>query len=635
MSDSDFQSERLLELLEKYGRNLHSFMILEPGLSLWSSEDAAIAYVPRGGYWVAVGGPLCAPEQTLSVANAFRESASAAGYNVVFFGVTQALVDRLQNSTFDSLQVGLVAIWNPAQWQEVIRGAEKLRNRLSKAKRTGITARLLDRCEATEDGPLREQLVDIVEAWADHKALPPMGFMVTVELFQHAERRRYFVVEADGKIHGFAVCVPIYGRNGWLLEDMMLRHESPAGCSEALIDKVMGQLSAEGAKIVSLGMVALAGLDAGEERGRHPMLTGLLRVSAKTMGWLYNFEGLYRFRNKMKPLAWERVYVVASGPVSFWTIRAILMAFAEGWVPRFAVRVLGHWTHQWIGRRMAINSHETSHKKWIDFPIVLLATACLVATVVAVTGFYQGWLPWWTSVLLGFFAGFAGFTPVHEAVHGNVARWKALNAFVGHVCSLLLVGAFRPYCFLHREHHQHTNKQTEDPDYWCGTGPKWAIPIRWLTQDIGYLLYYFSKWSTRPMSERVNLLLCSVAYIGLAIGSFVINQHFCFALFLGWFIPARLALFALAATFSWLPHQPHIATSTYQATTVHSSTWLTWALLGQNFHLVHHLDPSVPFYKLGNKWKQNRMELLSHGAVDRRDSANSNPTSTLQCHHRI
>ena len=35
------------------------------------------------------------------------------------------------------------------------------------------------------------------------------------------------------------------------------------------------------------------------------------------------------------------------------------MAFAEGWVPRFGVRVLGHWTHQWFRRRALISSHET------------------------------------------------------------------------------------------------------------------------------------------------------------------------------------------------------------------------------------------------------------------------------------
>jgi len=617
MSNTVIERERILELLEKYGRNLHSFMVLEPGLSVWIMEDAAVAYTQRGGYWVAVGGPLCAPDQTVFVVNAFREAAWGAGCRVVFFGVTQPLVDRLHGSTFDSLQVGLAAVWNPARWHAVVRSAEKLRNRLSKARRDGITVRLLDVEEVSEAAPLRKELIEIVDAWADQKALPSMGFMVTVELFQHSDRRRYFIVESAGKIHGFAVCVPIYGRRGWLLEDMMMRPESPAGCGEALVDTVMRQLSAEGAEVVSLGMVALAGLDAGVQKGRHPFLTRLLRFCGRTMGWLYNFEGLYRFRNKMKPLAWEPVYLVSNGPVTFWTIRAVLMAFAEGWVPRFAGRVLGRWAHQCFRGRAITNSPESKPKKLIDIPIVLLAMVCMSATVLAVTAVYLGWLPWWASIALGLAGGFAGFTPVHEAVHGNVSRVKSLNAATGHLCSLLLTGAFRPYCFLHREHHVHTNLPKDDPDYWCGKGPSWVIPLRWLTQDLGYLKFYLARWWSRPILERADLLLCSSLYIGLAISSLLYNQPLCYALFIGWFIPARLALFALAATFSWLPHQPHTATDPYHATTVRSSSWLTWALLGQNFHLVHHLDPSIPFYKLERKWEQDHVEFLSRGAVDK------------------
>ena len=616
--DSVSERQRVLELLEKYGRNLHSFMVLEPGLSLWFSEDAdaAVAYAQRASYWVAVGGPLCAPDKTVSVANAFRDAAKKAGCKTVFFGVTQPLVERLQESAFDSLKIGLAPVWNPAQWDQVVRGAEKLRNRLSKARRGGITVQMLAAEEVSEAAPLRKELTKIVDEWAEQKALPPMGFMVTVELFQHSDRRRYFVVKSEDRIHGFAVCVPIYGRNGWLVEDMMMRPNAPAGCGEALVDGVMRQLSAEGAEVISLGMVALAGLDAGEQMGRHPFLTGLLRFCGLTMGWLYNFDGLYRFRNKMKPTAWEPIYLVSSGKVTFSTIRAILMAFAEGWVPRFAVRVLGRWARR-LGRLANDDHQESTRKQLIDLRTSLLAFFCLAATSLAVIGVYQGWLPWWAAIGLGTFGGFAGFTPVHEAVHGNVSRIKLINAGVGHLCSLLLTGAFRPYCFLHREHHRHTNLPEDDPDCWCGAGPRWAIPLRWLTQDVGYLQFYFRRWRSRPASERTDLVLCSALYVALALASWLLEQKLFYAMMLGWFIPARLALFALAATFSWLPHQPHAASSPYQATTVRSSRWLTWVLLGQNFHLVHHLDPSIPFYKLERKWFTSQDDFLRSGAIDK------------------
>ena len=615
MRESEAQQARLLEALAKYGRNLHSFMVLEPGLSVWSQGDAMIAYADRGGYWVAVGGPLCAPEETLAVADAFREAARKKGRQVVFFGVTGPLVERLEGA-FDSLLVGLAAVWNPAEWQRVLGDSGKLRNRLSKARRSGVSVRLVESAEVAEGTPLRQRFVEIVDSWAERKALPPMGFMVTLELFQHAERRRYFVVESGGIVHGFAVCVPIYGRNGWLLEDMMVPPEAPAGCGESLVDAVMCRLCDEGAEVVSLGMVALAGLDAEENPKNHVWLTGLLRVCARSMGWLYNLEGLYRFRDKMKPSVWEPVYIVSGGKVSFWTIRAILMAFANGWVPRFAARALGRWTRQRFRRRTVALSETSLQKPAVDLPILLLAIACYTAMVIAVAGIFQGWLPWGLALGIGFVAAFAGFTPVHEAVHGNVSRSTALNSLVGHLCSALLMGAFRPYCFLHREHHLHTNTPADDPDFWCGAGPKWAVPLRWLTQDIGYLRYYFLRWSMRPWSERANLMLCGGFYVAIAVGTAVFHPSLFRALLLGWMLPARLALLALAATFSWLPHAPHRSTQPYQATSVRSSPWLTWFLLGQNFHLVHHLDPSKPFYRLASIWKRARQDFIDRGARD-------------------
>ncbi len=304
----------------------------------------------------------------MEVCQAFRAAAQAARCKVVFFAVTEAFVNRVQGEAFDALRVGLVATWDPTQWPAVLRASEKLRNRLSRAKRSGVAVRAVGGTEVAQGSDLRKQLIEIVDGWANQKALPAMGFMVTVELFQHAERRRYFVVESDGNVHGFAVCVPIYGQNGWLLEDMMMRPDAPAGCGEALVDAVMQQLSSDGAQVVSLGMVALAGLDAGDDRSQHPYLTGLLRFCGKTMGWLYNFEGLYRFRNKMKPSAWHPVYIVSSGRVTFFTIRAILMAFAEGWVPRFAFRVVGRWARRWYQRGSVTDAmHSASRRKpWID-----------------------------------------------------------------------------------------------------------------------------------------------------------------------------------------------------------------------------------------------------------------------------
>lgn len=342
----------VLDLLRHHGRNLHSFMVLEPGLSWWTSDagDAAVAYVVRGGCWLAAGGPLCAPEQTLDVARAFAAAAGRSGKSAAFFGVSDRFLARLAGAPeFDALPIGLAPLWNPSGWTAGLRKAEKLRNRLKRGARAGVTVRMADPEEVGAE-PLHSAMIALVDRWSEGRDLPPMGFMTTLELFGHAALRRYFLAEHEGALVGFAVAVPIYGRQGWLVEDLVLARTAPSGTSELLVDAAMRRFADEGAEVASLGMVALAGLD--RTPSAHPRLVRLLATCSRRLAWLYDFDGLYRFRNKMKPTVWEPVYLVAAGRVTGWTLRAVLMAFAEGWVPAYALRAVGRWLrHRLVGSR--------------------------------------------------------------------------------------------------------------------------------------------------------------------------------------------------------------------------------------------------------------------------------------------
>ena len=82
-------------------------------------------------------------------------------------------------------------------------------------------------------------------------------------------------------------------------------------------------------------------------------------------------------------------------------------------------------------------------------------------------------------------------------------------------------------------------------------------------------------------------------------------------------IPARLGIAALAFGFDYLPHRPHTTPARvdrFQATAVRPSPWLTPLMLGQNFHLVHHLYPAVPFYRYGAVWRLRESALRAQGA---------------------
>ena len=340
---------RLGELLRDHGRDLHSFMVLESGLEVWTSDngDAAIAYADRGGTWVAVGSPLCPPDQAAQAARDFAATARRHRAQPAFFGVSEPLLGHLcRAGRFDVLAIGEAPTWDPANWDHSIQTSPKLRNRLRRGRRQGIRPRIVNAAEVAAGTPLRAALDALADQWARAKPLPPLGFMATVEPFEQTDARRYFVAEHADRLVGCAVCVPIYGRGGWLVEDLLMAPDAPAGATEVLIDGVMRGLAAEGAALVSLGLVALAGVDQAPSVDRHPLWRTVFRAILRLGRPWYNFHGVHRFRKKLQPDTWEPVYLVADGKLTLATMWGVLSAFTPGGVPAFALRAAWRWVRR-------------------------------------------------------------------------------------------------------------------------------------------------------------------------------------------------------------------------------------------------------------------------------------------------
>jgi beta-carotene hydroxylase len=95
-----------------------------------------------------------------------------------------------------------------------------------------------------------------------------------------------------------------------------------------------------------------------------------------------------------------------------------------------------------------------------------------------------------------------------------------------------------------------------------------------------------------------------------------------------WLAPFTLAACYLMYAFDYLPHRPHTEQhNPYQATSLVTLGWpldglvpqrvVTALLLGQNYHNVHHLAPSYPFYRYGDVWRMCEQELRQRGARER------------------
>ncbi len=225
-----------------------------------------------------------------------------------------------------------------------------------------------------------------------------------------------------------------------------------------------------------------------------------------------------------------------------------------------------------------------------------------------------GQVPTWAAIALGAVAAYLTFTPLHEAIHRAVCRAPWLNEGVGRLAALPLFSPFIAVRRLHLEHHRHTNDAEHDPDYWSGRGPWLLRPLRWATQDLHYYARLLRAWGSLPRAERVELVLNLMVLLG-ACGALTWSGYGNQVLLFG-VLPARLAITFLAYSFDYLPHRPHQVTAAenrYRATHVVDSRVLEVLLLGQCFHLVHHLYPAVPFYRYRQVWVSQRAELVARG----------------------
>ena len=318
----------MLALLQRFGSHVTSFQVLEPGFSYWFDGDACVAYFEAAGAWVAAGAPLAAADQVGRVMGRFVEAARAEGKRARFFAIEPSVVPE----GFEVLPIGARPEWDPFAWEEALKGHRSLREQIRRSKAKGVRVRTATPEELSEGAPLREALDALIARWLTSKPMPAMGFLVDVHPYGFAEARRCFVAEQDGRVVGFLSAVPIYTRGGWLFEDLLRDPRAPNGTPELLVDAAMRALATEGSRFVTLGLVPLADVP-----------QGWLRWIRDHSRWLYDFEGLRRFKGKLQPVRWSPVGLAfPKGQSEVLAVVDALQAFARGSFFRFGLRTVVH-----------------------------------------------------------------------------------------------------------------------------------------------------------------------------------------------------------------------------------------------------------------------------------------------------
>jgi len=238
----------------------------------------------------------------------------------------------------------------------------------------------------------------------------------------------------------------------------------------------------------------------------------------------------------------------------------------------------------------------------------------VASTTLALTG---SW-PMWAAVIANAIASFVLFTVSHEASHHSASSSSALNTWLGRLSTPFFAphAGYRMWRFVHMQHHRFTNHADgSDPDHFTHRGARWTQPLRWLTVDLWYIVFYLPKILTRPRGEVAEAVATWAILIGIAVAAIVNGLGI--ELLVLYFVPIRIAILALGWAFDYLPHHELTATpeeDRYRTTRnrIGLERLLSPLLLYQNYHLVHHLHPVVPFYRYIAVWRRNEDEYLEH-----------------------
>lgn len=224
----------------------------------------------------------------------------------------------------------------------------------------------------------------------------------------------------------------------------------------------------------------------------------------------------------------------------------------------------------------------------------------------------KGDLPYWAACLANIVFLYPLFGVIHDASHRSISSIKPLNDWLGRIGLLLLIpgASLAMFRWAHMQHHRFTSG-AKDPDAYVH-GPWWSLPLRWMTFDIGYLIFMATEADAAGKKHLLPTVLALAANVVLLLA--LTYAGYGKEVLLLWLIPARITMLNFGFVFFWLPHTLEGVKAEDNLTLATNMRlgheWLLGPLCQfQNYHLLHHLYPSAPPYNHPKIWKLMEPEI--------------------------
>ena len=265
------------------------------------------------------------------------------------------------------------------------------------------------------------------------------------------------------------------------------------------------------------------------------------------------------------------------------------------------------------------------HIGGVAWPTLLLLATCVAVYAACIAYFLaEPTFSWWALAGVSF-CTYAGYTPLHDAVHGAVTgmslerRW--VNEWVGYVAGHFLGISFAAHRRSHLKHHRATNDPSEDPDMVLSAGTALELAVVWL-KGVPKEWLFASSFAHFTEAEKVTvrrerfaivatrlIVLFACADLGVTLLTLIMGQ--------------MIGNAVLVTLFAWSVHHPHTERERMKTTTVYQArtgldTAMTVIWGYQNYHAIHHLYPKVPFFRYRRLYGELEPYLLASGVPVKR-----------------
>jgi lysylphosphatidylglycerol synthetase-like protein (DUF2156 family) len=315
--------EGVLKAIREYGDNPSAFLAANDGNEYFTgSGGGVVAYRRSGRYFIQFGGPFADARDKTALIHEFRDHARANRRKIVGIQLQRADAELYAAEGFTLNQVG--SSYSVHLPEFTLRGTRfmKLRNKISRAKRSGLEVREVRYEE------VREPVADIDRRWLRSKGrhVKEIEFLVGQLGGAAQSHRRLFVGIIGDKVVAYISYAPAFDtRPGWLHDLSRRLPDVMPGVMEAINAAAIETFLAEGAQWLHFGFTPFTGLDPTCEFPGHSALTGkFMRLLAEKGSAVYPAATQLAYKEKWAPHLVLPEYLAFDGSASLGAIWQIL-----------------------------------------------------------------------------------------------------------------------------------------------------------------------------------------------------------------------------------------------------------------------------------------------------------------------